>query len=249
MANISLVVAWIFVAVFAITVIIALLDLSQIIKIRDPARRKWLFGTLIVSVVMPVITFGTRILDGSAVAETAIKKMDANVERKTTVDPDQKPPKPTIVSPVVKDAPTIMPDNVPSVPASISAWMNANMPTRPFISTEFETRYPDCAAELRASVISNSLMVDAAQCRSDLEKHKAKYVSSYYSMKEAYDAAIIAKQTELSRRGLNPDEIEVYNFLQSENEDLNYGEGKSLKAIVAVEARINDDIKFCRERQ
>jgi len=81
MANISLVVAWIFVAVFVITVIIALLDLSQIIKIRDPARRKWLFGTLIVSIVMPVVTFGTRNFDGSAVAETAIKKTDANVER------------------------------------------------------------------------------------------------------------------------------------------------------------------------
>jgi hypothetical protein len=87
------------------------------------------------------------------------------------------------------------------------------------------------------------------QCRNDLERHKLKFVSAYYSLKEAYDTAINANQSELSRRGLTPDELEIYNFLQSENEDLNYRDGSGWKAIVAAETRINGDIEFCRDRQ
>lgn len=188
--------------------------------------------------------------DGVAVASTvSLDSAEArgSAPQQTIKDQDQR--QPTVDAADARDSSLIAARNVAAYPASISAWMNANMPTRPIISAEFEARYPVCAANLRTSVGSNAFAANAAQCRSDLENHKSKYVLDYYKVKVAYDAAIKTKQTELSRRGLNSDEIEIYNFLQSENEDLNYREGKSWNAIVAAETRINDDIEFCRAQQ
>lgn len=239
--TITLVIAWIFVLVFAITLFFALLDLAGIFKIEDPARRTWLFGTLIASVVMPVVKFGGNIFDSVV---TSSRPTEVAKPQASGVVPTSRP-----TEPLDQDATTDAKEDAPVLPLAVSTWVSANMPPRPAIAAGFATEYPTCIAHLRTGDPSDTATSEAAQCRGELERHKSKYISGYYSVKENYDAAIKDRQADLSRRGLTATETEIYNYLQSENEDLNYREGASLRAIVTAESRINSDIEFCRDLQ
>jgi hypothetical protein len=241
--DIRLAVMWLFVAIFAVTALIALLDLAQIIHIRDPARRKWLFGSVIVSVVLAVIGFGTGQFETPSTSNEP--KPPSKVASQIREKPSGTGKKQPVAGPKTIDVAPNPDDQAKGVSARVAAWVEANMPPRPTLPAEFERDYPPCAAALRADAAATS----ATACRVALEAHKASFVSRFYALKFDYDKALIDQQRQLSRKGLDDEEREIYNFLQAENEDLNYPGGKTQDLVDEAETRLNNDIRFCKRLQ
>jgi hypothetical protein len=241
--DIRLAVMWLFVAIFAVTALIALLDLAQVIHIRDPARRKWLFGSVIGSVVLAVIGFGTGQFETPSTDTEPKSPRDVVVQIPKTSKGTNK--KASVTKSKTVDVAPKPDDEASVVSATVAAWVKANMPPRPTLPAEFERDYPPCAADLRADATATS----PTACRVALEAHKASFVSRFYALKIDYDKALIDQQRQLSRKGLDDEEREIYNFLQAENEDLNYPGGKTQDLVDEAETRLNNDIRFCKRLQ
>jgi|GEM_PF-4129643 len=265
-SSIPVVVGWMFVVVFAATAVIVLLDMVSLITIREAGQRKWLFRTLIGSIIVAIAGLGTSVIN-----DMKSDRQPAD-DPKNVAAPANSQAAGEIDDPALNGSGTVekanpalpssdngsqpgQDDHDPAAPSSasvkpeVAAWALQNLGKRPAIPPAFERQYPSCVAELQRLSFDAIDPADASDCRNQLDNHHMKYILGFYTLKTAYDKALKKQESALRRGGIGEDERDFYNFVVSENEDFNDPGGPTLTRKDDAEARLRADTTLCRTRR
>jgi len=244
------VIAWAFTLTFLIALALILLDVAGVRRIADAGQRKWLFRSLLGSVIMAVTGFGAWQFEAfRRPAEPAPQQVIVAPKETPQSVPPPAPRTEEAISPQPAQPQAPTPASPARSDAELATWAAVSLGERPGIPAAFESTYPACAAQLGGQTYAEIDPADASACRTQLNAHHYRYIVGFYRAKEAYDRALNSQDAALRRGGIQPDETTRYNFVLSENEDFNDPGGPTLRSIEQAEARVLQDRTACRTRR
>lgn len=245
-AIVPLIIIWVCLAAFIICLVGGLLILFERWTPKNAATRRWLVGTLLVSVVGAVGGFATRQFNGNANAATTTPPAEAH----QVADPVRPPP----VPPVHPNPPNpsqpggTQPETgtEPAVPAAIVDWAESTLGPRPQMALALDAPYPACVSRLAGQPAGDVLEADASACYRELERFHTDQVLPVYARKAPYETNLERQEETLRPGHLEAGTLPRYTYVLSEMERLR---GDGWDQFVALDRRIADDKSNCWRRK
>lgn len=256
MPEITHAIMWIFIVIFTVLAGICLLDIAGIHKISDPDQRKWLFRSLIGTVVVAVGSFGASQFHGDkGGVPTPV------VSASSSPDPvPHESPTTLATAPIAAPSsgtPTPAPADTPDTPPALAElgacktspdvrdWASTNLGAPPVIDASFERDYPKCVATI-AALRSDAAEGGAADdCVAELNQYHQRVILPYYERQKSYGEALRTQEAKLRKGVISAADLPTYNYILCQNRDLNYASGSGMKRVSAAEERIRQDMLAC----
>lgn len=235
-------VGWIFVAIFGVLAIITILNVINVVKIPDDEQRKWLFRSLIGSVVVAVAGFGSDYLKHFSTdpSPTATPALQPTTTPSTTATPTAAQ---TYTStPTPAPAPTTTPTPAAAdVPEALQEWAGSALGPRPTLSEIDAHPYPTCVQDLRSAKDGETEDGEVGACLSALNRYQTNILVGYYTIKRPYVANLITLERRFQSKA-DTDSQSRYAYILAEKARLN---GSEWRTIRALEDRLLKDMDAC----
>ena len=227
--------AIILIVVFAVSAIIALLDMVGLVEIRKEYQRKTLFGALVVEIIGIVIGWASGlfspILTDSYEGSPPLEAAGMNIQdREPATKPgsgngarssDEGQSNGDQPSASVDDAPTANTQSTePVAPDRILAWAGANLPPRPALPKPPDRDYPQCVSRLRSLDITGITRAAASNCFRSLDEFNTAVLLPYQFRYGPYTSAVRQYSEEQT-------DEELLEFLRLEYSNFTDTEGPS----------------------
>jgi len=244
-AIVPLIIIWVCLAAFVLCLIGGLLILFERWTPHHAATRRWLVGTLLISVVGAVSGYATRQFSGNAVAAPVQPAEQRRVA--DTAGPHPAPPaNPNPSASVEPNVPHSETSTDPAVPAAITAWADSTLGQRPQMAVALNAPYPACVGRLAAQPVEDVLEADASACYRELERFHTEQVLPVYARKAPYETNLERQEETLRPGHLESSTLPRYAYVLAEMERLR---GDAWDEFVALDRRIADDKSNCWRRK